>query len=227
MSDASITIALDKKYAPVFIAVGAGLGLAAAAAVGPVVAWMLATVDGAPAPLRLVDQLPTTWAIPLLMLAGGVVGWFIFAVWGEEVGTVTVTHDDVLISGSKTSASFSREEIAEAFLDKDELVLLDASSRELSRTSSDGAVAQRLAAAFERFGYLWAGTTDPRDGQFTPWVDRSRDLEAHLHELLRRRRRAMADGRTGEAEEARDELLAAGIVVRDRGEQQQYRRVDR
>lgn len=138
---------------------------------------------------------------------------------------MTVSADEVVIRGSKAAATYSRDEIAEVFLDKDELVLLDPRSRELSRTTSDSAVPGLLRAAFERFGYAWAGTTDPRDTQFAEWVDRSPDLDARAHELLRRRRRALADGRSGTAEEAREGLLDLGIIVRDRGDRQQYRRV--
>ena len=93
----------------------------------------------------------------------------------------------------------------------------------LSRTASDGAIAGRLAAALERFGYPWAGTSDPHE--FTLWVDRSPNLEARVHELLRRRRRALDDGRTGTAEEARDALIELGVVVRDRDGRQEYRLV--
>ncbi len=222
MSDA-VTVTLDRRFAPAFVVVGAALGLGAAFAVGPLVDWLLDTVDGAPAPLRLIDQLPLGWAVALLTVAGAIAGLLVFAVWGDEVGEVTVDAERVVIAGTKASTSFTREEIAQIFLDKDELVLLDARSRELSRTPSDGAVAGRLAAALERFDYPWAGTSDPHE--FTPWVDRSPDLDARAHELLRRRRRALADGRTGTAEEARDELLELGVVVRDRGGRQQYRRV--
>lgn len=224
MPDAGVTVTLDRRFAPAFITVGAAVGLGVAFAVGPVVAWLLEMVDGAPAPLRLLDQLPLGWAIALLVLAGALAGWYVFLGWGREVGEVTVDAQRVVIAGSTGSVSFARAEIADIFLDKDELVLLDARSRELSRTTSDSAVAHRLAAAFEQFDYPWRGTGDPHE--FSAWVDRSPDLDAPAHELLRRRRRALADGRTGVAEEARDELLDLGIVVRDRGGRQEYRRVE-
>ncbi|MEV4941515.1 CysS/YqeB C-terminal domain-containing protein [Streptomyces zaomyceticus] len=57
------------------------------------------------------------------------------------------------------------------------------------------------------------------------WVDGTPALDESTHALLRKRRRAIADDRTGAAEEAREELRARGISVRDRGEAQQYREV--
>lgn len=224
MSDTAVTVTLDRRLAAAFVVVGAALGLGAALAVGPVVEWMLDTVDGAPAPLRLVDQLPLGWAVALLTLAGGVAGLLLFAVWEDEVSQVTVSTERIVVTRGKASTTFARQEIAQIFLDRDDLVLLDARSRELLRTSSDSAVAARLGAALERFGYPWAGTGDPHE--FTTWVDRSPDLDTRAHELLRRRRRALDDGRSGAAEEAREELLELGLVVRDRDGRQQFRRVD-
>ncbi|MFC7405209.1 hypothetical protein [Georgenia alba] len=226
MPESSITVTLDKRLAPVFAAVGAALGLACSLAVGPVVGWLLRTVDGAPAPLRLIDQLPLVWAMPLLTVVGLVGGWIVFGIWGEEVGQVTVDAQDVVLTSGKRRATYARAEIAGIFLDKDELVLLDHQSHELSRTRSDSGLAGRLERAFGQFGYPWMGTTDPHDARFTTWVDRSRDLEPRAHELLRGRARALADKRPGAAEEAREELMRMGVVVRDRGEEQEYRRVE-
>lgn len=224
MSDTAVTVRVDRRFGPAFGAVGAALGLGAAFAVGPVVGWLLDTVDGAPAPLRVLDQLPFGWALVLLTVAGGVAGWAVYAVWGEDVGEVRVDAERVVVARSTTTTTFSREEVAKIFLDKDELVMLDARSHELSRTTSDSAVAGRLGAAFERFGYPWSGIGDPHE--FTPWVDRDPALDARVHDALRSRRRALADGRTGAAEEARDELRDLGVVVRDRDGRQEFRRVE-
>jgi len=226
VSENSITVTLDKRLAPVFAAVGAVLGFALSFAVGPVVGWMLETVDGAPAPLRLLDQLPFVVLLPGLTVAGLIAGWIVFGIWGEEVGEIRVDPDELVLRSGKRRSSYRREEIAEIFLDKDELVLLDPRSRELSRTTSDSGLAAKLSEAFGRFDYPWVGTADPREELFTRWVDRSRDLQPHVHDLLRSRSRALADGRTGAAEEVRDELLRHGVVVRDRDGEQQYRTVE-
>lgn len=223
MPDSSITVTLSSKLAPIFTVVGAAVGFALSFLVGPVVAWMLERLDSAPAPLRLVDQLPLIWAAPLLTLVGAVVGWIIFAVWNEEVGRILVDDQKIRIETKRTSADYSRDEVAQIFLDKDELVLTDEASQELSRTSSDSGLAESLSQAFTTFGYPWAGIGDPLETEFTEWVDRSQNLNEVAHARLRARRRALTDDKAGEAESLREELVAQGIVVRDRGEKQQYR----
>ncbi|WP_150460214.1 YqeB family protein [Nesterenkonia ebinurensis] len=225
MSEQSITVTLDSKLMPAFAVAGAVLGAATAFLVGPVVSWLLDRVDSAPGPLRLIDQLPLVWSVPLLTVFGAVGGWIVFSLWNDEVGRVVVDEEKVRIDTKTGSAEFTRDEVSQVFLDKDEMVLTDAVSRELSRTGSDSGLAGRLAEAFTAFGYPWQGAKDPRDSAFVEWVDRSGALDESVHTLLRARRRAFADGRAGEAESLREQLAAQGVVVRDRGDKQQYRRI--
>lgn len=139
------------------------------------------------------------------------------------MGRVAVEEDKVRVDTKVTSAEFSRQEIAQIFMDKDELVLTDGGSRELSRTGSDSALAARLAEAFAAFGYPWEGAEDPRETEFVEWADRSGALEEPVHALLRARRRALSDVKAGEAESLREQLAERGVVVRDRGDKQQCR----
>lgn len=223
MSAPSTTVTIDSKMAPAFAATGAAAGFVGALLVGPVVSWLLNRIDTAPGPLRLIDQLPLLWSIPLLTVLGAVGGWIVFAVWNEEVGRVVIDHQAVRLESKKTTSVYSREEIAEVFLDKDELVILDHRFRELSRTASDNGLASKLATSFIEFEYPWAGAKDPRDEAFIEWVDRSGNLHSVTHSLLRARHRALTDGKAGEADALREQLAAHGIVVRDRGGKQQYR----
>lgn len=223
MSHPSITVTIDSKLSPAFTIAGAVIGFLVSLAVGPVVSWLLELIDTAPAPLRLVDKLPLVWAMPLLTLLGALGGWIIFSIWNEEVGRVVVDQESVRLESKKSSSVLTHDEIAEVFLDKDELVIVDDRSQEISRTASDGGLAKNLAHAFSTFGYHWAGTKDPREEAFTDWVDRSTGLDDSAHTLLRARRRALADGKAGEAESLRDELADRGVVVRDRSDKQQYR----
>ncbi|GFZ96480.1 YqeB family protein [Nesterenkonia alkaliphila] len=225
MSEQSVTVTLDSKLMPAFAAVGAALGAVTALLVGPVVAWLLDRVDSAPAPLRLIDQLPLVWSLPLLTVLGAVAGWIVFGLWNEEVGRVVVNAERIRIDTKASSAEFAREEVAAIFLDKDELVLTGADSRELSRTSSDSGLAGKLAEAFGAFGYPWQGAGDPWDAEYAEWVDRSSELGEPVHALLRARRRALADKKAGEAESLREQLASQGVVVRDRRDKQQYRRL--
>lgn len=223
MSDASTTVSLNSTLGAVFAGAGAAAGFGVAFLVGPVVGWLLERIDSAPGPLRLVDQLPLAASIPLLAVLGALAGWIVFSLWSDDVGRVVIDQQAVRLESKVTTAEYLRAEIAQIFLDKDDLVLIGDGAQELSRTSSDSGLAPRLAQALEQFDYPWCGVGDPRETEFADWVDRSAALSEHSHTLLRARRRALADSRAGEAESLRDQLADQGIVVRDRKERQQYR----
>src|SRR5690625_1233074 len=223
MSESSVTVTVDSKFGPPFAVVGAGIGLVLALLVEPVVSWLLERIDTAPAPLLLTYHLPLVWSAPLLTVLGGVVGWILFSLWNDEVGRVVIDHQAMRVEGKDSTAVFPRQEIAEVFLDKDELVLVDGDSRELSRTTSDSSLAHKLSSALTTFDYPWAGARDPRESAFVDWVDRSPELEEPVHTLLRARRRALADQKSGEAESTREQLSEHGVIVRDRDKKQQYR----
>lgn len=221
MPTSQVTVTVDSKIAPIFALIGAVVGLVLALLVGPVVSWMLERFDSAPVILRLIDLTP--WSMPVLIVLGAVAGWIVFSIWNSEVGRVVVDEKQVRIAAEKTSAVYRRDEIAEIFLDKDELVLVDYQARELSRSTSEAGLARKLEAAFTTFDYPWAGAGDPWNDAFVEWVDHSPELDQDIHVLLRRRQRALDDGRRGEAADLRDALTNRGVVVRDRNNRQQYR----
>lgn len=225
MSENSVTVQLDQRLSHVFAGAGAVTGFAVAFAVGPVVDWLMGRFDSAPIPLRVISELPLIAAVILLTGVGLLAGWLVFSVWSDEVSSVTVSSDEVLVRQGKNSVRFSQAEVHQAFLDGEELVLVDPLTRELSRTTSDASISGKLREAFEEFGYVWAGSGDPYESEFIPWVDRNGELDETAHALLRNRRRALADEKPGAAEEAREALAEQGLIVRDRGEAQQYRRI--
>lgn len=223
MSASATTITLDRRLTPAFAAAGATAGLVLAFVAGPLTAWLLDRLDSAPVFLRIIDEFPLFVTLPALIVVGALAGWFVFAIWEGEVGTVTFDQDGVLVTQEKSSTRFATDEIAEAFLDGEELVLVDGRTRELSRTPSDKALEERLRPAFTDHGIPWRGGEDPRSAEFQPWVDRGTALEEEDHALLRERRRALTDKRAGAAADLRDRLRDRGIIVRDRDNAQEIR----
>ncbi|MFD9242157.1 PH domain-containing protein [Streptomyces sp. NPDC059556] len=220
-----VTVRLPEAWLWVVILIGAGLGVGAAFTVGPVADGMIRLFDGAPGPLGLAAALPLVWAVPVLALVGAVAGAWVAGVWRSENPVVEVGADGVVVHDGAGGRHVARAQLAEVFTDGRELVLRGADGGEHVRTRVDSGLAERLRSAFEQHGYPWRGTVDPHEAAYTVWVDNTPDLDERAHALLRKRRRAIADDRTGAADEAREELRAQGISVRDRGKVQQYRTV--
>ncbi|GCD95004.1 YqeB family protein [Embleya hyalina] len=203
------------------------LGFGAGFGVGPLVRALLDLTGSAPAPLRLAARLPTAWAVPALTLLGAGIGAWMAVVAHRESPVVTVTAEDITIHVDGAGLLVRRDRIAAVFTDGRDLVALDAAERELIRVRAGDLSTEHLRDAFARFEYPWRGTTDPREADFTPWVDGTPDLEEAAHALLRTRKRALTDKRPGAAEQALDDLRARGLAVRDRKGAQQYRRRSR
>ncbi|MER8031121.1 hypothetical protein ABTZ78_19420 [Streptomyces bauhiniae] len=221
----TVTVRLPGAWLGAVVLVGAALGLGAAFAVGPVADWLMGLTGGAPAPLRLAAALPLGWAVPVLTIVGGVGGALVAGAWSDENPVIEVGAEGVVVRQGGGGRQVERADVAEVFTDGRELVLRGADGREHIRARVEGALVGRLRDAFERQGYPWCGTSDPSEAEFITWVDRGPGLDERAHALLRTRQRALADDKSGAADEAREELRALGVSVRDRDKAQQYRRV--
>jgi hypothetical protein len=219
----AVTVRLPETWLWLVRISGAALGFGAGFGVAPLVSWLLDLVGGAPGPLRLAAMIPTVWAVPLLTLVGAAAGIWVAAAWRKESPVVTVARDHITVHERGSGLHLSRDRVGAAFTDGRDLVVLDNDGGELTRMKAEELLTGRLRAAFERFDHPWRATADPREADFVRWVDRSPDLDEPVHALLRARRRAMADKRSGAAEEALDALRVMGVAVRDREGGQEYR----
>jgi len=223
MDERAVTIRMPAVWLWLLRVGGAVLGCAAGFGVAPLVRWLTGLVGGAPGPLRVAAQLPTVVAVPVLTVVGAGVGVWLAVVARRESPVVTVAGDRVLVVENGSALHVARDRIVAVFTDGRDLVVLGADSGELVRVRATDLPTDGLAAAFERFGHPWRGTADPREAEFTDWVDGTPDLDGTAHSLLRERRNALRDKRVGAAADVLDRLRAHGVTVRDRRGVQQYR----
>ncbi|MFC7327602.1 hypothetical protein [Marinactinospora rubrisoli] len=222
-----VTVRIPTAWRCLVLSAGAVLGFGAAFIVGPVVDGLVRLADGAPAPLRLAAELPLAWAVPVLTATGLVLGAWLLREWERENPVVTVSGEEVVVRRAGVGLRVARDLVDGVCADGHDLVLVDRETVELVRVPADRVLVGGLRRAFQRFGYPWRGQTDPHESAFAAWVDGDPDLGERAHALLRARHRALADKRTGAAEDARDALRDLGIAIRDRRGGQQYRRTSR
>ncbi|HIY66722.1 MAG TPA: hypothetical protein H9830_10655, partial [Candidatus Agrococcus pullicola] len=115
MTEEPVTVRVPKRWIVAFHLVGAAVGFGAAFIVGPLVGWLLGFVGDAPGLLRLAGSLPLVWAIPLLTIAGLIVGFLLSSQWQEDVGIVTVGAESVTVSRGGRGSLLKRERIAGVF----------------------------------------------------------------------------------------------------------------
>jgi len=202
----------------------AGIGLA----LGWVLPWVARWALDLPwvpfeGPLRLLDSAPDPWlqfgAAALGLLAGGWLG--VTAI--VEALAVTVTDQQVELKINGTTRTFTRAQIAAVFLDSKRLVLLDPTTRELAREKPEVS-AKELAAGFRAHGYPWQDA-DPYLGSYRLWVPDMPGLPEGVNALLNARTRALAKKQKDDEVELRREVGTLGVIVRDEGTRQYWRRI--
>ena len=176
-------------------------------------------------PLALVDSIPDQVALPVLIGLGIVAGTFFGTYALQDELSLTVGDDQVRLKRGDADRRLPRTAVHAVFLDGKDLVLLGDDSNELAREKTDRPAA-KLAEAFTRHGYPWRDV-DPRAGDFRLWTATTQGLPAGAGALLSMRARALKDGRGADAGDLRAELVNLGVVVRDEGGKQYWRRADR
>ncbi len=175
-------------------------------------------------PFRLVQQLPEPQATIGALVLGGVIGLVLAALADAESLTVRFDGDAVLLTRPSVRRSVPRRDVAVAFRDRDRLVLLGRTGRELAREPAHLSPG-RLAPAFRAHGIAWADR-DPYADAYRRWVPGLPDVPADAEAVFVARQAALKGGDSRDADELRGELARLGFVVRDDHKRQYWRRVD-
>lgn len=166
------------------------------------------------------------WVAALLAVAGVLLAGLVL----EDTLKVTVADTEVRFRKRSVTRTVPRDQVHMAFLDGKEIVLQDATSRELVREPHDlfEGEARKTSAAFEAHGYPWSADGDPYRDAFRRWIEDTPELPATVNAVLKARAKAAALGGEGKADvrELRDEVAKLGYVIRDDGHRQYWRPID-
>jgi hypothetical protein len=172
-------------------------------------------------PLRLLDRFDEPWATTGALLLGAAAGLVLAGLIDRESLTVRISGTEVTLHRPGTTRTVPRGEVAVAYQERDQLVLLGRTGRELAREPANTS-AGKLAAAF---GSVWSDH-DPYAGSYRRWVPDLPDVPAEAEAHFAARQRALERGDADDARELRDELARLGFVVRDEKKRQHFRRTD-
>ncbi|MBU2662763.1 hypothetical protein KOI35_04510 [Actinoplanes bogorensis] len=191
--------------------------------VGAALLWgVLQLIEWLPfgGPFNLVRRLPEPWDLVVALGVGAIIGLIFAALVDAESLTVRVTTLEVVLTRPGHRRVVPRGEIAVAFPDRDQLVLLGRSGQELAREPSHLSHA-KLQQAFGARGVAWAGQ-DPYLEAYRRWVPGLSDLP---DAIFAARQKALDSGDEDDIRELREELGRMGFVVRDEKKKQYWRRV--
>ena len=173
-------------------------------------------------PFRLLQSIPEPQATIGALMLGAVAGLILAGLVDAESLSVRFSGREVVLHRPGVTRTVPRTEAALAFQDKDKLVLLGRTGRELAREPCHLS-AKRLAAAFRSQGIAWS-EKDPYADAYRRWIPNSPDVPAEANAVFAARQEALKSGDERDITELREELGRLGFVVRDDHKRQYYRR---
>jgi hypothetical protein len=178
-------------------------------------------------PLRLISRWDGWWVVLICVVLGILGGVLLAAIALEDTLKVTVTNQSVEFLKNQKTVTVPRENVRVAFLDGKEIVLQDATSRELAREKHDQlkSEAKQIPPAFRAHGYPWSEAGDPHADRFRRWVEDEPELPPAVNAVLKARSKAFDQGDKGKADlrELRDEVTKLGYTVKDKDKKQYWR----
>ncbi|MEV4636756.1 hypothetical protein AB0J80_05310 [Actinoplanes sp. NPDC049548] len=170
-------------------------------------------------PSRWAARLPEPESTLVLLAVGAVLGLVLAYLADLESLTVRITGSEVVLTRPGVRRTVALGEVVAAFRERDRLVLLGRTGRELAREPSH--LGERRLAAL--FGTVWRDG-DPYAGTYRRWVPGLPDVPAEAEALFAARQQALGSGDADDARELRDELGRLGFVVREERKRQHFRR---
>ncbi|CAM5447727.1 hypothetical protein GCM10010329_34800 [Streptomyces spiroverticillatus] len=180
-------------------------------------------------PVELVNNAPEPVVTLVSLLVGALAGGVLVLMAEHGYVTVTIEDDQVTTDRGDSSQSVSRAAIHGVFADGKRLVVLGERGQELAvESKTEGAdlpTVKQLANGFQTHGYPWLPDGDPYQDEYRRWVEDMPGLPVSGNALLKARAEALNKQEESNVAELRQELAKLGIVVRDTGKRQWWRRV--
>jgi hypothetical protein len=206
------------------IMVGAPLvGLAVGLIVPVVARWALDLSIGLPfRPVwRVVGGVDRPWEIGINLAIWLAVGLGVAHTALGETVRLTLTDDRLRLEQRDRDETIDRADVADVFLDRDAIVVLDHRSLPLARDPNP-ASRERTAAAFRAHGYPWRDA-DPFAELYRRWRPDMPDLPAPVNAVLAAREEALRKKARKEVRGLSEALHNLGYVARDEGSRQFWR----
>jgi hypothetical protein len=190
----------------------------------PVVArWALDLSRGLPFKpvFRVVGAVDRPWEVAINLAIWLVVGLGVaYAAMGEQV-RLAISDAELRVEGRDLAEAVPRADVADVFLDRGRLVVLDHRSLALVREENP-ASREAVAAAFREHGYPWRDS-DPFAELYQRWRPDTPDLPGPVNAVLAAREVALRKNARRDVRGLSEALHKLGYVARDEGSRQFWR----
>jgi hypothetical protein len=198
------------------------LGLLLGLALPPLARWLskspvLPWRDG----ITFVGSLDRPWQTGVAVGIGLVGGLLLAFTDIDETLKLRLTDAELVTEQHEDKRTVEHSRISAVFLDGKELVVLDETSRQVTR-GTHKASAATLARAFRAHDYPWRDA-DPHATLFSRWIPGAPGLPAEAHAVLAARKAALKRKAGEDVRDLGEMLQGLGYVVRDEGKDQHWR----
>lgn len=162
-----------------------------------------------------------SWNELFLFICGAIGGILLSIYIFQDSLEVTITDEQVHLKAKKRVKTLTKQEIAVVFMERKKLSFLDSNGMELFQSTLE-AKKQNAAYAFQTYAYPWEDV-DPYEGTYLCWKENHPDFTGLANELLAKRKKALENSKTKEADELRNDLIQAGVIIKD-DKKKQYAR---
>lgn len=220
------TVVADPLWVHILLWAGLPLlGVGAGWALSHLLEWATGQLP-LPGPLRLLASLPQPHVTVATAVIGALAGLAVAHRSTQESLALTVTSQQATLRHRGTTQQVARGDVAAAFLDEGQLLLVDRDGHQLAGAPCESSHHANVARAFIHHSYPWHGDGDPYRSHYRRWVPDLPGLPHGADALLKARQQALEQDQHTDVTELRAELAKLGVVVRDRNRRQYWRRVD-
>lgn len=173
----------------------------------------------------MLDGLSGPWLTGILIVIGALAG-VVLSVMTLTVPTWEISRDGLrIVQDNKTLLDVPLHHIHSLHPEENgQIIVLGTDTGVLARAEVEPSAAE-LKEAVGQFGLTWHDS-DPFENDYVRWLDGDPELSDKVNAILRTRARAVEKGDEEDGASLSKALGAEGIVVRDRGERQQWRRTE-
>lgn len=174
----------------------------------------------------MLDGLSGPWLTGILIAVGALAGIVLAAMtltvptWEISRDSLTITHNNQTLLDVPLHHIHSLHPEGQS----GEIIVLGTNTGILARAEVEPNIAELKEAAV-RFGLTWHDS-DPFESNYVRWLDGDPELSDRVNAILRTRLQAVEKGDEEDGAQLSEALEAEGIVVRNRGGRQQWRRTE-
>ncbi|XCS11635.1 hypothetical protein GBG21_02035 [Aeribacillus pallidus] len=175
--------------------------------------------------IQLLASFNPFWLSIILVFAGVVIGVLLSLTVYSEALKMSISDQEILINKDDSERIIRKSEVKEIFMEGHEVIITGHRGEELLREKTDISK-EKIRNIFLYHHYPWF-EQDPYVDKYILWTLEDHTLGEKVNSILYERRKAIREGDKKKAKNLKKDLNELGVVVKDQGEDQYIRSIQK